>query len=90
MSGATAEEIAYILGHSSVVTARHYIYSTPEMAQIRAKALGKNPLYQQMIAMLLTDRLVYTKDWSQKKVLGNIGEEIHYNIGGWVMLPSNN
>jgi len=82
MSGATAEEIAYILGHSSVVTARHYIYSTPEMAQIRAKALGKNPLYQQMIAMLLTDRLVYTKDWSQKKVLGNIGEEIHYNIGG--------
>lgn len=82
ISGATAEEIAYILGHSSVVTARHYIFSTPEMAQIRAKALGRNSLYQQMIAMLLTGRLVYTKDWSHKKVLGNIGAEIHYDIGG--------
>lgn len=82
ISGATAEEIAYILGHSSVVTARHYIFSTPEMAQIRAKALGRNSLYQQMIAMLLTGRLVYTKDWSRKKVLGNIGAEIYYDIGG--------
>lgn len=59
MSGSSAEEIAYILGHSSVVTARHYIYSTPELAQIRAQALGKNSLYRQMIAMLLTGRLVY-------------------------------
>ncbi|GAA5558344.1 hypothetical protein Asch01_03100 [Acinetobacter schindleri] len=82
ISGATAEEIAYILGHSSVVTARHYIFSTPEMAQIRAKALGSNSLYKQMIAMLLTGRLVYTKDWSRKKVLGNIGADIHYDIGG--------
>ena len=27
MAGSSAEEIAYILGHSSVVTARHYIFS---------------------------------------------------------------
>lgn len=82
MAGTSAEEIAYILGHSSVVTARHYIFSTPELAQIRAQALGKNSLYRQMIAMLLTGRLVYKKDWNQKKVLGNIGSRIHYDIGG--------
>ncbi|MFP0818729.1 site-specific integrase [Acinetobacter baumannii] len=82
MAGSSAEEIAYILGHSSIVTARHYIYSTPELAQIRAQALGKNSLYRQMIAMLLTGRLIYKKDWHQKKVLGNIGSKIHYDIGG--------
>ncbi len=82
MAGSSAEEIAYILGHSSVITARHYIFSTPELAQIRAQALGKNSLYRQMIAMLLTGRLVYKKDWHQKKVLGNIASKIHYDIGG--------
>lgn len=82
MAGSSAEEIAYILGHSSVVTARHYIFSTPELAQIRAQALGKNSLYRQMIAILLTGRLVYKKDWNQKKVLGNVGSTIHYDIGG--------
>ena len=82
MAGSSAEEIAYILGHSSVVTARHYIFSTPELAQIRAQALGRNSLYKQMIAMLLTGRLVFKKEWKQKKVLGNIGANIHYDIGG--------
>lgn len=82
MAGSSAEEIAYILGHSSVVTARHYIFSTPELAQIRAQALGKNSLYRQMIAMLLTGRLVYKQEWKYKKVMGNIGHKIHYDIGG--------
>lgn len=82
MAGSSAEEIAYILGHSSIVTARHYIFSSPELAQIRAQALGKNSLYKQMIALLLTGRLVYQKNWSQKKVLGNIGSKIFHNIGG--------
>lgn len=82
MAGSSAEEIAYILGHSSVVTARHYIFSTPQLAQIRAQALGRNTLYKQMIAMLLTGRLVYRQEWKQKKVMGNIGHKIHYDIGG--------
>lgn len=82
MSGSSAEEIAYILGHSSLVTARHYIFSTPELAQIRAQALGQNSLYHQMIAMILTGRLVYKSEWDQKMVIGNIGDTIHYDIGG--------
>lgn len=82
MDGASAEEIAYILGHSSLVTARHYIFSSPELAQIRAQALGRDSLYKQMIAMLLTGRLAYRSKWPQKKVIGNIGDQIHYDIGG--------
>ena len=82
MAGSSAEEISYILGHSSLLSARHYIFSTPELAQIRAQALGQNSLYRQMISMLLTGRLVYKKDWFQKKVVGNIGSKIHYDIGG--------
>ncbi|MCH7291316.1 site-specific integrase [Acinetobacter sp. ANC 3926] len=82
MAGSSAEEIAYILGHSSVVTARHYIFSTLQLAQIRAQALGRNSLYKQMIAMLLTGRLVYKQEWKHKKVMGNIGHKIHYDIGG--------
>ncbi|WP_151717174.1 site-specific integrase, partial [Acinetobacter sp. TUM15071] len=82
MAGASAEEISYILGHSVLVTARHYIYSTPALAQIRANALGKNQLYKQMIAMLLTGRLIDKNKWQHKKVLGNIGGKIHYDIGG--------
>ena len=82
MNGASAEEIAYILGHSSLITARHYIFSTPELAQIRAQALGRNPLYKQMIAMLLTGSLIYKEKWLKKKVLGNIGSQIHHDIGG--------
>ena len=82
MAGASAEEISYILGHSVLVTARHYIFSTPELAQIRANALGRNFLYKHMIAMLLTGRLIYKNEWKQKKVLGNIGSNIHYDIGG--------
>lgn len=34
LSGASAEEIAYILGHSSLIAAKYYIYSTPELAEI--------------------------------------------------------
>lgn len=82
MAGASAEEISYILGHSVLVTARHYIYSTPALAQIRANALGKNQLYKQMITMLLTGRLIDKNKWQHKKVLGNIGGKIHYDIGG--------
>lgn len=82
MAGASAEEIAYMLGHSVLVTARYYIYSTPILAQIRAHALGRNILYKQMIGMILSGHFVYRNDWKKKKVLGSLGGKIHHNIGG--------
>lgn len=82
MSGASAEEIANILGHSSTVTARHYIYSTPEISEVRARVLGKNPLYQHMIYMLMTGQVTSSKKWTGKRVVGSLGDKIFYNIGG--------
>ena len=82
MSGASAEEIAYILGHSSLVVARHYIYSSPETAIIRAKALGGNAAYKQMIAMFMTNTIVRKSEWIGKKVSGFIHKDFHHEIGG--------
>lgn len=82
MSGASAEEIAYILGHSSLVVARHYIYSSPETAIIRAKALGGNAAYKQMIAMFMTSTIVKRSEWLGKKVSGFVHKDFHHEIGG--------
>lgn len=82
MQGASAEEIAYILGHSSLVVAKHYIMATPELALVRAQALGTNPVWQNMIAMMLTGPIVSKNDWSGKKVIGIVDGNIHAEIGG--------
>lgn len=83
INGASAEDIAYILGHSTLVTARHYIFSTPNLAQIRAQALGRNPLYQQMIAMLMTGDIITNTNEAIEgvNVEGFINDKIHQNIG---------
>lgn len=83
INGASAEDIAYILGHSTLVTARHYILSTPNLAQIRAQALGRNPLYQQMIAMLMTgDIIINNNDLIEgKNIVGFVNDKIHQCIG---------
>lgn len=49
MSGASAPEIAYILGQSSYVVADRYIAATPELADIREAALGRNPVFKNMM-----------------------------------------
>lgn len=82
MRGHSAEEIAYILGHSSLVTAKHYIMATPELALIRAQALGTNPVWQNMIAMMLTGHIVSEKDWSGLRVSGVIAGKLHAEVGG--------
>lgn len=83
MQGVSASEIAHILGHSSLVAAKYYILSTPELAQIRSKVLGSNPAYQQMIAMMVTGSISTSNAWiNKKKVAGIIGEKTITNIGG--------
>ena len=81
LSGSSAEDIAYILGHSSLVTARHYIFSSPNLAQIRAIALGRNPVYQQIIAMLMTGDIITHEQDHGKNIIGFINNKIHINIG---------
>ncbi|MEI7239998.1 site-specific integrase [Pectobacterium brasiliense] len=82
MQGASAEEIAHILGHSSLVAAKHYILATPSLALIRAKALGVNPVWQNMVAMMLTGKLTSAQEWQGYRVTGVIGDQLHYDIGG--------
>ncbi|MEQ9968727.1 site-specific integrase [Pectobacterium carotovorum] len=82
MQGASAEEIAHILGHSSLVAAKHYILATPALALIRAKALGVNPVWQNMVAMMLTGKLTSAQEWQGYRVTGVVGDQLHYDIGG--------
>ncbi|MEQ5294874.1 site-specific integrase [Providencia rettgeri] len=82
LNGSSAEEIAYILGHSSTVAAGYYISSTPSLAEIRENALGSNPVFQNMIALMMTGSLVQRNDWIGRKVAGNINNQFHFNIGG--------
>ena len=82
MSGASADEIAHILGHSSLVTAKYYIMATPELAVVRANALGTNPVWQTMISMMLTGSVTSKKVWTGKNVFGFVNGDFHSGIGG--------
>lgn len=82
MSGASAPEIAYILGQSSYVVADRYIAATPEMADIREAALGRNPVFKNMLALMLTGNLVHSSEWEGRSVAGSIGGQLHYHLGG--------
>lgn len=81
LSGASAEDISYVLGHSSLVTARHYIYSSPNLAQIRAMALGRNPVYRRMIAMLMTGDIIKQEEDMGKNIVGLISGTLHNYVG---------
>lgn len=82
LSGASAEEIAHILGHSSIVAASYYISATPELAMLKSKVLGDNPVWQNMVTLMLTGDLVASDDWQGYTVSGSLGEQLHIKIGG--------
>ncbi len=82
MQGVSAEEIAYIMGHSVLTTAKHYIQATPRLAIVRHEALGKNPVWQNMMAMIVTGSLVKKSEWDGKRVANSIEGKLLYEIGG--------
>lgn len=82
MCGASAAEIAYILGHSSYVVAERYIAATPELADIREAALGRNPVFRNMMLLMLTGNLVHSSEWKGRRVAASIGGKLHYHLGG--------
>ncbi|EGR0196977.1 MULTISPECIES: site-specific integrase [Vibrio] len=82
MNGASAAEIAYILGQSTLVVAERYIAATPEMADIREAALGRNPVFTNMIALMLTGNLIQSSEWKGRRVAASIGGKLHYHLGG--------
>lgn len=82
MNGASATDIAYILGHSNETVANRYIAVTPDIADIREQALGRNPVFKNMMALMLTGNLVHSENWSGRRVAGSIGGILHTHIGG--------
>ncbi|MCR9694894.1 site-specific integrase [Vibrio parahaemolyticus] len=82
MSGASATDIAYILGHSNDTVASRYIAVTPDIADIREQALGRNPVFKNMMALMLTGNLVHSENWDGRRVAGSIGGILHTHIGG--------
>ncbi|HHQ4937631.1 TPA: site-specific integrase [Aeromonas veronii] len=82
LAGASADEIAYMLGHSSLIAATYYISATPELAMLKSKALGDNPVWQNMINLLLTGYAVQEKTWLKRTVSGTLGGKLHIKIGG--------
>lgn len=82
MQGASAEEISHILGHSSLVVAKHYISATPSLALIRARALGSNLVWKNMVSMMLTGKLYLSQQWKGRRVVGIVGDKLHTDLGG--------
>lgn len=82
LAGASADEIAYMLGHSSLIAAAYYISATPELAMLKSKALGDNPVWQNMVNLLLTGYATDEAKWSKRTVSGTIGGQLHIKIGG--------
>ncbi|ALS33046.1 hypothetical protein PTRA_a1903 [Pseudoalteromonas translucida KMM 520] len=82
MRGASAEEIAHILGHTSIVAAKHYISATPELALLKHKALGSNPIWLKMIGLMMSGYSVEENDWSGKVVNGVLGSKLVLKVGG--------
>ncbi|ELH0896870.1 site-specific integrase [Vibrio fluvialis] len=82
MRGASAEEIAHTLGHSSTVAAKHYIMATPEIAILKHKALGSNPIWQQMLGLILTGYAVDEENWHGITVSNCIGGSLVIKVGG--------
>ena len=82
MNGASATEIAYILGHSNHIVANRYIAATPEMSDIREQALGRNPVFKNMMALMLTGNLIHSTKWQGRRVAASIGGKLHHHLGG--------
>ena len=81
MAGASAADIAFLLGHVNAITAAHYISACPSIAYIREKALAKNASYGSMVA-LLTGEITLAKDWQGETVMGLLGNQVVTGIGG--------
>ncbi|WP_454440803.1 site-specific integrase [Vibrio bathopelagicus] len=82
MNGASAAEIAYILGHTNHTVADRYIAATPEMADIREQALGRNPVFKNMMMLMLTGNLIHSSKWEGRRVAASIGGKFHHHVGG--------
>lgn len=80
--GASAETISEILGHNSTLPARAYIASTPNIAEIKSKALGSNETYKELNSMFLTGEIIDRRKAAKERwVKGMVGSQYIGGIG---------
>ena len=82
MLNASAEEIAMVLGHVTTVAASYYIQATPDIALLKHKALGSNPVWKGMMGLLLTGYSVDETEWQGYFVSGIIRGRLIKRVGG--------
>jgi len=80
--GASADVIADILGHNSTLPAKAYIAATPKISEIKAKALGMNNNYKNIMHMLNTGKII-NRNGVQKEtwIKGMVGFQYIGEIG---------
>ncbi|HDM8044638.1 TPA: hypothetical protein P0E04_002811 [Vibrio campbellii] len=86
MLGASAEEIAAVLGQTTTAAAQYYILSTPELALLKHQALGHNPVWKEMVGLLLTGYLTDEDEWRGKTVSAMLKGRLIHRIGGCTRL----
>ncbi len=80
--GTPGDLISDMLDHTTKIAARHYVAATPSIAKIKARALGKNATYKELMS-LMTGALVHRKDADDpaKIVRGVVATRYIGNIG---------
>lgn len=80
--GTPGDLISDMLDHTTKIAARHYVAATPAIAKIKARALGKNATYKELMS-LMTGSLIHQKDADDraKIVRGVVATRYIGNIG---------
>jgi site-specific recombinase XerD len=80
--GTPGDLISDMLDHTTKIAARHYVAATPAIAKIKARALGKNATYKELMS-LMTGDLIHRNDVvdHHKIVRGVIATRYIGNIG---------
>lgn len=81
--GSSAEIISEVLGHNSTVAAQAYIKATPDIAEIKTRALGKSERFNEIINMLRTGKVKKKEEIPEERwVSGIVGQGYIGGIGG--------
>ena len=80
--GTPGDLISDMLDHTTKVAARHYVAATPAIAKIKARALGKNATYKELMS-LMTGELIHRNEAvdPNKIVHGVVATRYIGNIG---------
>ncbi|WKV11459.1 tyrosine-type recombinase/integrase [Marivirga harenae] len=81
--GSPAEVIAEALGHNSTVAGRAYVNNTPNIAEIKSRALGKSDRFKEIIEILQTGRPKKKENVPEDRwISGVVGTGYIGGIGG--------